>query len=192
MNAAGNPELSISGPAGAEGITAGTLAPLKAEDLVYAVTPETPKAHSPNMVVSSGAWGGGGLRLFGVLHGDKIYTVYFSMPGKSWILQYCTQSAAPHTNPNARVLQIHFEPPLTPPAAIAQFDFHRPTSEPANSMIILHGIIGADGSVSKLELLQSRDPVSSAAALAAFARWKFNPAQRSGAPVMVEILVGIP
>ena len=192
VNAAGNPELSISGPAGAAGIGASTLAPLKAEDLVYAVTPETPKAHAPNMVVSSGAWGGGGLRLFGVLHGDKIYTVYFPMPGKSWILQYCAQSAAPRTDPDARVVQIHFEPPLTPPAATAQFDFHRPASDPENSMIILHGIIREDGSVSKLEALQSRDPVSSAAALAAFARWKFKPAQRSGAPVMVEILVGIP
>jgi len=58
-----SPLLSVSGRAGATGISAGTLAPLKAEDLVYAVKPETPKARAPNVVVSSGSWGGGGLRV---------------------------------------------------------------------------------------------------------------------------------
>jgi hypothetical protein len=194
MNSTANPGVSISGPGGAAGISAGTLAPLKAEDLVYAVTPDTPKAKAPNMIVSSGSWGGGGLRLFGVLHGNRIYTVYFPMPGKSWILQYCAQTSPAHIDTSSRVVQIHFDPPLTPPAAIEQFDFHRPTSPPdaANSMIILHGTIREDGSVGDLAALQSYDPVSSAASRAAFSRWKFKPALRAGVPVALEILVGIP
>jgi hypothetical protein len=189
-----SPIISVSGRAGAMGISAGTLAPLKAEDLVYAVNPETLKTRAPSVVVSSGAWGGGGLRVYGVLHGGKIYTVYFSMPGRNWILQYCTQDYPPQVDTAARVVQIHIQPPVAPPAAVEQFDFHRPTPppDPANSMIILHGIIHEDGSVSDLAVLQGLDAISDAAACAAFARWKFKPAQRAGTPVALEILVGIP
>ena len=189
-----SPPVSVSGSAGSTGISAGTLAPLKAEDLVYAVKPETPKAYAPSLVVSSGSWGGGGLRIFGVLHGDKIYTVYFSMPGKNWILQYCAHEKTTQVDSAARVVQIHIQPPLAPPAAIEQFDFHRPTEPPdfAPSIIILHGIIHEDGSVSDLAVLQGLDPLSNAAACSAFSRWKFKPALRAGIPVAVEILVGIP
>jgi hypothetical protein len=186
--------VSVSGSAGSTGISAGTLAPLKAEDLVYAVKPETPKAHAPSLVVSSGSWGGGGLRIYGVLHGDKIYTVYFSMPGKNWILQYCAHEKSTQVDAASRVVQIHIEPPLAPPAAIEQFDFHRPTEQPdsAQAIIILHGTIHEDGSVSDLAVLQGVDPISNAAACAAFSRWKFKPALRAGIPVAIEILVGIP
>jgi hypothetical protein len=167
---------------------------LKPEDLVYAVKPETPKARAPSMVVSSGSYGGGGLRIFGVLHGDKIYTVYFSMPGKNWILQYCAHGSPLQVDTASGTVQIHIQPPLSPPAAIEQFDFHRPPqpADPAGSMIILHGIIHEDGSVSDLAVVQGLDAISNAAASAAFARWKFKPALRAGNPVELEILVGIP
>jgi hypothetical protein len=186
--------VSVSGPAGSKEVTAGTLAPLKAEDLVYAVKPETPKAHAPSVVVTSGSSGGGGLRIFGVLHGDRIYTVYFSMPGKSWILQYCARESRPQVDAATRVVQISIPPPLVPPATIEQFDFHRPPDQQssANPMIVLHGIIHEDGSVGDLTVLRGLDPTSDAAAQAAFSRWKFKPALRAGAPVALEILVGIP
>lgn len=191
---AASPELSVSGPAGSTGISAGTLAPLKGEDLVYAVKPETPKARAPSQVVSSGSWGGGGLRIYGVLHGEKIYTVYFSMPGKNWILQYCARENPPPADAASRVVQIHIQPPLAPPAAVAQFDFRRPTAppDPTHAMIILHGIIHEDGSLSDLEVLQGLDPISNDAAREAFSRWRFKPALRAGTPVALEILVGIP
>jgi hypothetical protein len=147
------------------------------------------------MVVSSGSFGGGGLRIFGVLHGDRIYTVYVAMPGKSWILQYCAQEKTTQVDDASRTVQIQIQPPLTPPAALEQFDFHRPPREqpdPANSIIILHGIIHEDGSVGDLTVLQGLDPISNAAASAAFMRWKFKPALRAGTAVALEILMGIP
>lgn len=186
--------LSISGPPGGGAITAGTLPPLKPEDLVYAVKPETPKAHAPSMVVSSGSLGGGGLRIYGVLHGDRIYTVYFSMPGKNWILQYCARQNSIQVDSASRTVQLQIQPPLTPPAALEQYDFHRPppASDAPAAMIILHGLIHPDGTVSGLEALEGRDAVSNAAACAAFGRWKFKPALRAGNPVELEILMGIP
>jgi hypothetical protein len=147
------------------------------------------------MVVSGGSFGGGGLRVFGVLHGGKIYTVYFPMPGKNWILQYCAQEAPLSQNPNSRVVTIQMAPPLTPPAAIDQFDFHRPPQQPgaaANSMIILHGNIRADGSVNGLSVVQGLDSISNDAAMIAFSHWKFKPSTRLGAAVPVEVLIGIP
>lgn len=185
--------LSISGPSGGTGITAGTLPPLKPEDLVYPVKPDTPKAKAPTMVVSTGAFGGGGLRIFGVLHSDKIYSVYFSMPGRSWILQYCVHDHTAQPDPTTRIVQFHMQAALVPPAPIVQSDFHRPMSDnPGSVGYVLHGIIHDDGSVGDLKVLEGGDPVSNAAAIIAFSRWKFRPATRGGVPVELEVLVGIP
>ena len=116
------------------------------------------------------------------------------MPGKSWILQYCAQEERPLQTTGSRVVMIQMAPPVTPPALIDQFDFHRPPAPPGTtkSMIILHGIIQADGVVKDLTVVQGTDPVSNAASMLAFSRWKFKPAERLGAPIAVEILVGIP
>jgi hypothetical protein len=86
------------------------------------------------------------------------------------------------------------EPPLTPPAVVEQFDFHRPAApqDPANAMIVLHGIIHEDGSVSDLTVIQGLDAMSNSAATLAFSHWKFKPALRAGTPVALEILLGIP
>jgi len=132
--------------------------------------------------------------MFGVLHGDKIYTVYFSMPGRSWILQYCARTNSPQEESAARVVQIRIQPPMVPPAVIEQFDFHRPAPPPdaAKNLIVLHGTIRDDGSVSDLTVVQGLDATSNAAASAAFSRWKFKPAQLAGRPVVLEILLGIP
>jgi TonB family protein len=152
------------------------------------------KPRVSGFIVSSGPAGGGGLRLFNVLHGEKIYTIYLPMPGKSWILQYCAHEDSPKPPETARTVQVHTLPPLTPPDAVGQFDFHRPPSksEPGNNMIVLHGLIHEDGSVSNLEILKGYDQLLDDAAMAAFARWKFRPALRAGTPVAVDILVGIP
>ncbi len=190
-----NPGASVIGPAGVSGIAAGTLPPLNPESLVYPVKPETPKAHAPAIVVSSGFGGGGGLRIYGVLHSRKIYTVYFSMPGKSWILQYCARENGAGVDSTSRAVQLTIQPPLLPPAAVQEFDFHRPAGQDvdsANNMIVLHGVIHEDGSVTDLNVMQGADPLTNAAACAAFGRWKFQPSLRAGAPVALEVLLGIP
>ncbi len=172
---------------------AGTLPPLKPEALVFKVPPEPPKGHIPSLVVSSGSLGGGGLRVFGVLHGDKVYTIYFAMPGKSWILQYCVRASAAKVDPPPHTMQLVIQPPVTPPAVTEQYGFHHaPSQDPVKNMIILHGSISEDGSVGDLTVLQGFDSTTNAAACAAFRRWKFKPALRAGVPVALDILVGIP
>ena len=193
-NPAAAPALSVTGPGVEPGIAAGSLPPLTPESLVYPVNTAHLKPRAPGMIVSSGPGGGGGLRVYGVLHGGKIYTVYLTMPGKNWILQYCVREDAPKPAEASRVVEIHMQPPVAPPAAIDQFDFHRPPVAPdlGVTMIILHGHIREDGSVENLEILQGIEPTINDAARAAFARWKFRPALEDGKPVAVEILVGVP
>jgi TonB family protein len=119
------------------------------------------------------------------------------MPGKNWILQYCmhdTPAASPVLQSNS--LELRLDSGIVPPSAVEQFDFHRPPGAQSDASrkgtIILQGVIREDGSVGELKVLQGLSEAVDQAALAAFSRWKFRPAQRSNKPIAVEILVGIP
>jgi Gram-negative bacterial TonB protein C-terminal len=173
----------------------GSLPPLPPERLVYLVDIAALRLHRSGLVVSAGPGGGGGLPAYGVLHGHRIYTIYLPMPGKNWILQFCSaDDDPPPAQQSSHTIEIRMEAPLVPPTAIDQFDFHRLPlpEENGGQIIILRGVIRRDGSVSNLEVLQAVEPSSDQAAAAAFARWKFTPALRAGNPIAVEVLVGIP
>jgi len=185
--------VSISG--GPNGNKDGVLPSFYAATMVYPVAPPGPRR--PGMVVTAGPAGGGGLQVYGVLKGGKIYTIYLPMPGKNWILQYCAHdSSAPRQVRQSSSVEIRLDPGIVPPSAVEQFDFYRPPVSKSDAnrqeMIILQGIIREDGSVSELKVLQGLNETVDQAALAAFSRWKFRPAQRSSKPIAVEILVGIP
>jgi hypothetical protein len=147
------------------------------------------------MVVTAGPAGGGGLHLYGVLKGGKVYTVYLPMPGKSWILQYCAEDNLVRSgiSPPTGVV-VRLDPGLVPPSPEEQFDFERPPLSKGRyrEMIILHGVIREDGSVDDLRVVQGLLDMVDQASVAAFGRWRFRPALRDGKPVAVEVLVGIP
>ena len=188
------PALSISGPAVASGIVAGTLPPLDLDSLVYRVKAADLKLRAPSVVVSSGPGGGGGLPVYGVLRGGKVYTIYLAMPGKNWVLQYAAHDDVPKTAAASRSVAMQIPSPIAPPVSLEQFDFHRPSAarELAARLLVLRGLIRDDGSVANLEVLKGVEPTLDETARAAFARWKFRPALRNGKAVAVEILVGIP
>ncbi len=185
---------SVSGDPAPSSAAGGALTPLPPEKLVFKVDPDEVRKRRSGFVINSGPGGGGGLRVYGVLKGARVYTVYLPMPGRNWILQFAAPGAASDAADHAGQVQVHIEAPILPPSAIDQFDFHRPPlpEEKANQMIVLQGTIETDGSVKHLSVLQGLDDSADKAALAAFARWSFTPALRSGAPVAVEILVGVP
>jgi Gram-negative bacterial TonB protein C-terminal len=187
VSTSGNP--GTAGTAGAESLPAGTLA-----KLVYPIL-RAPLKNRFAMVVTAGPQGGGGLHVFGVLKGGKVYTIFLPMPVRNWILQYSmvndpSQQQKPQRN--GFTLQVDFG--IVPPAVDERFDFHRPslTAEQKKGMIILHGFIGADGSVEHLTVYRGVQNVANQAAAAAFSKWKFQPAVKSGKPVPIEILLGIP
>jgi Gram-negative bacterial TonB protein C-terminal len=187
VSTTGNP--GAAGAASEGALPASTLA-----KLVFPIL-RAPLKNRFAMVVTAGPQGGGGLRVFGVLRGGKIYTIFLPMPQRNWILQY-SMVEDPNTQQqpqkNGVTIQVDFG--IVPPAVEKRFDFHRPTltAEQKQKMIILHGFIGADGSVERLTVYRGVENLANQAARAAFEKWKFQPAVRSGKPISIEILLGIP
>ncbi len=191
----GESALTASGPAtsGASG-GEGILPPWQIKDLVYPVA-RVVKLPSINLIVTAPPVGGGGLKAYGVLNCSTIYTIYLSMPGKPWVLQYCQSRATAAAMPASTGGQVRFGHQLAPPWALAQFDFRRPpiAAYKQDRTIMLHGIIRKDGTVQNLKVYQGVSAIADEAALTAFGQWKFHPATGpDGKPAAVEILVGIP
>ena len=178
-----------SGPGGE-----GTLTDPGSTSLVFPVL-SVPHLRRHSLIVSAGPIGGGGLGVYGALHCGKVYTIFLPMPGKNWALQYCLRaSPARQRAPGVRDTVVQLDPGLVPPDPEQRFDFQRLPipEEKADKMIVLRGVIQADGSVGELKIFQGIRPEMDRAALAAFGRWKFKPALHIKEPVAVEILVGIP
>jgi TonB family protein len=198
--AAGSSALRVSGglpePSGTVAVDAGnrTLAGAVTAGEVFPVL--TPlRVRGLNIQVFSGPTGGGGLAVYGVLPCGKIYTIPLAMPRKDWILQYCTHDSDDLTqSENTTNHFLHLDRGLVAPDPTAKFDFKRTAlpSERTNTLIILRGAISEDGSVTDVTVLRGADPKVDTLAAAAFRRWKFQPALRSGKPVRVEVLVGVP
>ncbi len=172
----------------------GILPPWMAANLVYPVS-KAMKIPAINLIVTAGPVGGGGLGMFGVLSCSTIYTIYLSMPGKPWVLQYCQQKAATSAAPAPDGGVVRLGSGITPPFPLSQYDFHRPPIDPykRDRMIVLKGVITREGKVTNLRLYEGIGSIADEAAMTAFSRWKFHPAQDSkGKPVAVEMLVGIP
>jgi len=147
------------------------------------------------LVVSAGPMGGGGLDIYGVLPCTKVYSIVLFASGKTWSLQYCQKSEPlPQSGNITRSPIVHTDLPLVPPEAEEQFDFKRVPlpQEKTHKMIVLRGEIGEDGRVENLKVFRGLSPEMDAAACLAFSRWKFKPAMRSGKPVILQILLGIP
>ena len=187
--------ISVNGAEGSNGSESGELLGKEfAAAMVYPV-PSSIRLRKNSLVVAVGPMGGGGLGNYGALRCGKIYSIFLTMPGKNWAMEYCVKSdATQQRTADARSGVIHLERELVPPDAEAKFDFRRLPLPPekAHKMIVLKGTLRGDGSVENIELYQGILPQMDEAARIAFSQWKFKPALRDGKPVPVEILVGIP
>ncbi|HEV2616979.1 MAG TPA: energy transducer TonB [Candidatus Acidoferrales bacterium] len=174
--------------------TSGALGPSLPPNMVFPVH-LTNKLRRNATVVSTGATGGGGLDVYGALHCSRIYTIFLSMPGKNWTMQYCNRAdsaAVSVSDGQSAVIQLHQG--LLPPDPEAQFDYRRLAvpADKLHKMIVLKGILREDGTVGALQIYQGVLPQMDEVARTAFSRWRFKPAMQNGRPVPVEILVGIP
>ena len=158
-----------------------------------------PVSNSPTIsrggfVISTGPTGGGGLRIYGVLRGGKVYTTYLPMPDRNWVLEYSLIASGASAGTRTREIQISTESTVAPPLPKEKFDFYRPASvaQGTGRNIVLQGVIREDGAVEDLKVLQGVQEDADLLARLAFSQWKFRPASQGGKPVAVEILVGIP
>jgi Gram-negative bacterial TonB protein C-terminal len=171
----------------------GALSSLPTEELIVPVI-TTPHVRKNALVVSGGPIGGGGLGVYKALNCGRVYTVFVTMPGTNWSLEYCPHSdSAQPSIPATASTVVHLEQPVLPPDATVKFDFLRlPVSEDKRrKFIVLKGFIDENGAVSNVQVYNGLLPAMDEAARTAFSRWKFMPALRDGKPVAVDILVGI-
>jgi hypothetical protein len=186
--------VTISG-AGTNSGASGILGAALAHGIVYPV-PVAFNIRRNSLIVSAGPNGGGGLNAYGVLlHCGKVYTIFLPMPGKNWTMQYCAQGSAdasPTAGSSSTVAR--FGEGVVPPQAESKFDFQRLPVPPekVGKLIILKGVLRADGFIDELQVYQSVLAEMDDSARLAFSQWKFKPALRESKPVPVQVLVGIP
>jgi len=192
--AASTGTLIVGNPESGKSEAPGALGPALPPDMIFPVKWESPFRKN-TMVVSTGPTGGGGLSVYGILDCGKIYTIFLPMPGKNWTMQYCAEPVSPQDPPAASdSVVVHWGRGIVPPEPESKFDFRRlpvPHDE-LGKMIVLKGILKADGTVADLQVYRGTTREMDEAARVAFGRWKFKPALRNGVPVPVQLLIGIP
>lgn len=125
-----------------------------------------------------------------------IYTLNVNMPNLSsasgsWILKFAELDddsgsvSAPRVRPGQ----------LSGPVPLRKVDPRYPPEQikaHIEGEVVLYAIIREDGSVDSIQVFRPLDPVLDKNAMDALAEWKFQPAQRNGAPVALEAVIHIP
>jgi hypothetical protein len=192
--AASTGTLIVGSPESSKIEAPGALGPALPPDMIFPVKWESPFRKN-TMVVSTGPTGGGGLSVYGILDCGKIYTIFLPMPGKNWTMQYCAEPVISQDPPAVSdSVVVHWGRGIVPPEPESKFDFRRlpVPHDKLGKMIVLKGILRADGTVADLQVYRGTTPEMDEAARVAFGRWKFKPALRNGVPVPVQLLIGIP
>jgi hypothetical protein len=150
-------------------------------------------------ILSSGR-GGGGLPDFGVFSNEQVHTVYVDMrrtvpdSAPPWTAEYAlltpptTQRDEPETairtqNDIVLPFPISKEQPAMPADLVRKYP---------RRMVIVFGIINAEGKMEHLSVKDSPDPLLSEIVLKALKNWTFRPARRNGEIFPAKALLGIP
>lgn len=123
-----------------------------------------------------------------VFNGRKYYSLAINLPnlssaGGSWIIRF------------AQKKDDHRAGDLTSPVAVTKVDPAYPSDlidREVEGVVVLHAVIGADGRVSDISVLDGFNDQLDENAKKALSQWKFRPATRNGEPVDLEAVVQIP
>jgi TonB family protein len=130
-----------------------------------------------------------------VLGAKHVYTLHVNMPNLtsatgSWILNFVEmgeQDAAFMPKPESAE--------MAGPVPLRKVDPKYPPELRAGRVegeVVLYAVIRKDGTVDSIQLVRGVDPILDANAMGALAQWKFQPAEKSGAPIDLEAVVHIP
>ena len=123
-------------------------------------------------------------------NGREVHTLAVQMPNitsyvGSWIMWFAERT--PDGTGGGRGLQ--------PPVPVHKVDpkyFPDAIAERIEGKVQLVGVLGTNGRVYTLHVLKSVDPRLDRSAAQALLKWRFEPAQRDGTPVEVDIIAEIP
>jgi hypothetical protein len=119
---------------------------------------------------------GGAMNYYGMLKGDRVYTIYIQTPAGMASMQYADPASA--SQPYAS--------DLTAPEAIRT---DAPSDVPAVRLVVLCAL-DRSGVLKNLRVLQSDATDFQKKILAALPEWKFSPAFRGQDPVEVNVILG--
>ncbi len=123
-----------------------------------------------------------------ILRGSTVYTMAVDMPNitsfdGSWTVRFTELGGS---SPDDL---------LTAPVALRKVDpkyIASAAAEGVEGKVLLYAVIRRDGRVGQVRLVQGIDERLDASAVAAFAKWEFQPATKNGVPVELEAVVQIP
>jgi TonB family protein len=158
---------------------------------------------SYNITVVEGRTGGAGLGVYGILSGKRNYTVFIPMPAGRWTMQFSEMpdpstrsiSRATTTTVSASQLTLAAGDAIVQPRPLRKVDPGRPEDEELSKLrglVVLYALIRKDGTVDKIRIIRSLNPVLDDRAIEALKQWKFKPAQLGEDPIEVQALFGVP
>lgn len=160
------------------------IAPVTAES-VRSLTPRRPTraSVSPRRVVRHDL-------AHRILGPWRIHTLLMNMPNLtsstgSWVLNFADPLPLRLRKDKAIIapLPVHSVDPEYPPEQ---------KEEGVQGKVVLFAVIGRDGTVSKVRVVKSLDPVLDHNAEAAFSQWKFEPALLDDKPIELRVIVTVP
>jgi hypothetical protein len=169
------PGISVSG--GKNVITLPSFAPTPEPSAMARST--AAKSLGNGITVIAGPRAGGALNLYGVLKGDRIYTIYINTKMGTAVMQFADPSSVDHPYANQ----------LTAPRALrAEAPAVRLAGKHAKLLIACD--LDRNGMLKNTHILESADNVAAQQVLAALSGWKFAPALRGQDPVEVTAILG--
>jgi hypothetical protein len=134
------------------------------------------EAQGPGITVVGSARSGGAFNYYGMLKGDKNYTIYIDTVLGTAVMQYADPSSATHP----------YAEDLVAPQPMR-------SDLPANlkpSRLVIACILDRTGTLRNLQVLDGGGTAMTSKVLAALTNWKFRPVFRGEQPVEVNAILG--
>ena len=136
-----------------------------------------------------------GSRIGSAYGGRRVYTIYINMPNLtsqsgSWVLRFA-ELGGEHSLAAGGAADY----PIVAPVAMRKVDPRYPAAARYTGIegsVLLYGIIRADGSVDSVQVVRGLHSLLDDSAVDAFQRWRFQPGQKNGSNVPLEVVVEIP
>jgi len=136
-----------------------------------------------------------GSRIGAAASGRRVYTIYINMPNLtsqsgSWVLRFAELGGEYSLAVGGAA-----DYPIVAPVAMRKVDPRYPAAARytgIEGIVLLYGIIRSDGSVDGVQVVRGLHTLLDESAVDAFQRWRFQPGQKNGSAVPLEVVVEIP
>jgi hypothetical protein len=132
--------------------------------------------NSNGITVVAGPRAGGAMNFYGVLKGDRVYTIYFKTGAGMVSLQFADPESAVHP---------YTEDLVAPQALRSEI-----SSDIPRARLVVKCVLDRSGVLKNISILQSAGGDFEKQVLAALPGWKFSPAFRGSEPVEVNTILG--